>query len=600
MREEVRLMKNVMKVRWSRPLMAAVAALTMLHAVSAHAWWEKKWEFRKKIAFDLSDKGAGIKENLADVPVLVRLHAGNFDFTKAKDDGSDLRFMAADDKSPLKFHIEKYDPKQAIALIWVRVPQLAGGGTQDSILLYYGNKGAPAAADAGGTYDTGQVAVFHFGEKEGAPHDATAYGNHGADFAGKLGNPAVIGSGATFNGTSDRLVIKRSPSLNFAKGFTFSAWAKPASAQPDARLFSFSDGKQGIEVGIAQGSVYARVDGATTGRTPAINPQSWHHVAVTAEPGKRLVVYLDGREAATANLGASMPSPTADLVVGGTQTGGALFAGEMDEVEISSVARPAAWFTAAVAGQGEGGKLTAYQQEEKGGGGSEDLTIHLMKVIARSITLDGWLVIGLCSFMLVWGILIFIRKFFMLQKISKSNKYFMESFGELEDPLALEEDEGFSDSSLFRVYQAGFDEIQRWVDRQDPEKDLAVLPRSILHNFRATLDRASTTESHKLSAWMLVLTLGISGGPFWGLLGTVWGVMNTFASLAESGEANLSAIAPGVASALACTLFGLFVAIPCLFAYTYLANQMKYINAANRHFTEEYAIKVEGAYGGTQ
>jgi biopolymer transport protein ExbB len=369
-------------------------------------------------------------------------------------------------------------------------------------------------------------------------------------------------------------------------------------AQGDARLFSWSDGKQGIEVGIVQGEVYARVNEAVTGRSPALNPQSWHHVAVTADPGKRLVVYIDGAEAAAANLPATMPSPAAEMAVGGSLAGGSFFAGELDEVQLASVARPAAWVAAAMAGQSEGGKLTAYQQEEAGEGGGEDLTIHLMKVIARSVTLDGWIVIGLCSFMLLWGMVIFIIKFFKMQKISKSNRYFMESFTELDDPLTLEHDDDFSDSSLYRIYRAGYNEIQKWVNKQDPDKVLSALPRVTLHNFRAALDRASTTESHSLSAWMLVLTLGISGGPFWGLLGTVWGVMNTFASLAESGEANLSAIAPGVASALACTLFGLFVAIPCLFAYSYLANQMKYINASARHFTEEYSIKVEGSYGG--
>ena len=56
-----------------------------------------------------------------------------------------------------------------------------------------------------------------------------------------------------------------------------------------------------------------------------------------------------------------------------------------------------------------------------------------------------------------------------------------------------------------------------------------------------------------------------------GLFGTVWGVINTFAGVAEAGEANLAAIAPGVASALACTLMGLMLAIPALFQYSYLS-----------------------------
>jgi biopolymer transport protein ExbB len=115
--------------------------------------------------------------------------------------------------------------------------------------------------------------------------------------------------------------------------------------------------------------------------------------------------------------------------------------------------------------------------------------------------------------------------------------------------------------------------------------------------FRAALDRASSEETARINAGMIVLTLGISGGPFWGLLGTVWGVMNTFASLAEAGEANLSAIAPGVASALACTLCGLLVAIPALFAFTFLGVQIKHLNNETHHFMEEYALRVEGFHG---
>jgi biopolymer transport protein ExbB len=59
----------------------------------------------------------------------------------------------------------------------------------------------------------------------------------------------------------------------------------------------------------------------------------------------------------------------------------------------------------------------------------------------------------------------------------------------------------------------------------------------------------------------------------------------------------LSAIAPGVASALACTLFGLFVAIPALFAYSYLTMRMKIINSDTRIFIDELHVKMEGTYG---
>lgn len=587
-------------------LTGAFLLLTMAVGIArADAWWDAKWQYRRKIAFDLTDKGANIKENLADVPVLVRLHSGNFSFANARKDGSDLRFIGADDKSPLKFHIEKFDPKLEIGLVWVKVPQLAGGGSADSIFLYYGNDSAPAAQESGGTYDSSQVLVYHLNEADGAPKDATAYGNHAVAFAGGHGTPAVIGEGYTFKGTGEKIVVQRSPSLNFAKGFTFSAWVRiPQQPQSDAHLFSWQDGGQSIVVGIDQDKPYLRVGAngkqpVTSEKKGTLAAKAWHHLAVTADSEKQIgFVYIDGVQAAAVNLQTVLPSPAGEIVFGADMTGQNAFAGDLDEVELANVARPAAWIAAAAAGQGQDGKLTSYQQEESAKGGGDNLTIRLIKVTARSITFDGWLIIALCTTMLLLAAGVFITKFTRLQKIRRGNAAFLESFNALHDPLELDlEDDSFENSSLYRIYRAGYDQIMHWVEKHGGDEDEVSLTPSAINIFRAALDRASSDETRKMNAWMIVLTLGISGGPFWGLLGTVWGVMNTFASLAEAGEANLSAIAPGVASALACTLFGLLVAIPALFAYSFLVLHIKNLNVETRHFIEEYALRVEGFHG---
>jgi len=564
----------------------------------AHAWWDAKWQFRKKITFDTTEKGGGIKENVTDVPVLLRLHAGNFVFDNAKADGSDIRVVASDDKMPLKFHIESFDPKKQIALVWVRIPQLAGSAASDSVWLYYGNSSAAAGQDAAGTYDTGQALVFHMGEQDGTPKDSTGYSNHAAEFTGKLGAAAIIGNGATFGGNGAKVVVKRAPSLKFDKGFTFSAWVKPAQAQADARLFSWEENGKGIVIGMNGGRVQATVGASQAISGVDAQPQTWHNVAVTAEPGKRLVIYLDGKEAGAGNMAAAIPSPAAELAFGATVDGKNPFVGDMDEIQLAGLVRPAAWLAATVVSQGQDGKLAGYGQEETGKGGGEDLTIHLIRVIAKSVTLDGWMVIGLCTFMLFLGVYVFIRKFIALQKIVRENREFMETFTGLDDPLGIEQSsEDFEYSSLFRIYQAGHNEVGRWISRQKEGAEIKGMSQAAIGIFQSALDRASVMETQELNSWMIVLTLGISGGPFWGLLGTVWGVMNTFGSLAESGEANLSAIAPGVASALACTLFGLLVAIPSLFAYSYLVNRMKKVNTDARLFIDEFSRKVEEAYG---
>jgi biopolymer transport protein ExbB len=594
-------------MKWQKLTGALAGALLMtmvLGAVKAEAWWDTKWTARRKVAFDLSDKGAGIKENLTEVPVLVRLHSGNFSFAGAKKDGSDLRFMSSDDKSPLKFHLEKYDPKQEIALVWVKVPQLAGGGSADSVWLYYGNDAAPAAAEPGGTYDTAQVLVYHLNETEGGPKDATSYANHAAAFSGSHATPSVIGDGYSFKGNGEKLVVQRSASLNFAKGLTFSCWVRINGPQQDAHLFSWVDAGQQIVVGIDGDKPYFRVGAGgkapvTSEKKGALTLKAWHLVAVTADNEKQMgALYLDGKQVAAANLLAPLPSPAGELAFGGSMAGGNAFAGDLDEIELASVARPAPFLSAAYAGQGQDGKLTSCQQEEGSKGGEGNMTIRLIKTTAKSISLDGWLIIGLCTFMLAMASIVFVLKYSYLLKNRKNNQEFLERFNDLHDPLELDPDSGeYENSSLFRIYQAGSAQIHNWAEKHARGDEDVVLNRSGLNIFRASLDRASSEETAKVNAGLIVLTLGISGGPFWGLLGTVWGVMNTFASLAEAGEANLAAIAPGVASALACTLFGLLVAIPALFAYTFLGVQIKHLNNETHHFIEEYTLKVEGFHG---
>ncbi|NVN90573.1 MAG: DUF2341 domain-containing protein [Desulfuromonadales bacterium] len=578
-------------------VVGAVLLITLMMGIGrADAWWDAKWQFRKKVAFDTTDKGANLKDSLSDAAVLVRLHSGNFAFDNAAKDGSDIRFVTADDKSPLKFHIEKYDPKQGIALVWVKAPKVTGSNNQDSIWLYYGNSSVSGIQEAGGTYDTAQALVYHLSETEGSPKDATAYANHASSFAGSLATPSLIGNGASFKGGQQKIVVKPSPSLNFAKGFTFSTWIKIDQPQSGARLFSWEQGPQALVVGIEGDKPFLRV--ASNGKpavsaaaTTALTMKAWHHVAVSVEPNKRMSLYLDGKEASSANLAGDLPAPAADIALG------ASFVGDMDEIQIANVARPGAWFAAAVAGQGQDGKLTTCMQEESGKE-SESLTIRLIKVTARSITFDGWLVIGLCTLMLFMAAGVFISKFNRIQRIKKGNESFLESFNHLHDPLELDQqNEDFEESNLFRIYQSGYDRIANWAEKQGKQKEDVTLTTSAMNIFRAALDRSNSEELKKMNAWMIVLTLGISGGPFLGLLGTVWGVMNTFASLAESGEANLSAIAPGVASALACTMFGLFVAIPALFAYSFLVLHMKNLNVETRHFMEEYALRVEGFHG---
>lgn len=142
--------------RWTSVLvaiLALVATVSMLAPVSAFAWWNADWSYRKKITLHTARDGAALSGPVDEAPVLVRLHTGNFPFVDAKENGEDLRFVAGDDKTPLKFHVERFDGLNGIALVWVRVPRLHQKTDNDVVWLYYGNPNAPAGADAAGTFD---------------------------------------------------------------------------------------------------------------------------------------------------------------------------------------------------------------------------------------------------------------------------------------------------------------------------------------------------------------------------------------------------------------------------------------------------------------
>ena len=102
-----------------RVLASLLAVVLLSFSLNSLAWWNEDWATRKKIT--LTHPAAEV----TDAPVLIRLHTGNFDFLAANENGSDIRLIAGDDKTVLKYHIEKWDSANQLALIWVKLPKLA-------------------------------------------------------------------------------------------------------------------------------------------------------------------------------------------------------------------------------------------------------------------------------------------------------------------------------------------------------------------------------------------------------------------------------------------------------------------------------------------
>jgi biopolymer transport protein ExbB len=606
-----------------RGLFALCAAVATLYPGLAQAWWNDDWQFRKELTFDLSAAGANISGTPTNVPVLVRLSLANFEFfNDTKPDGGDLRFIAGDDKTALKYHIERYDPQSQMAFIWVQMPRLAGGAAGDKIYLYYGNKDAAAASDPGATYDANQALVYHFGPAAGTPQDSTAYKTDPSAFQAGVTPAALIGSGAQFTGNTVITIPAAGALLHDpAKGYTISAWLRIGAApQGRAYVAALEDGNGAIVLGLDGARVFAETDSGGQTVTvlqtgDGITPEEWHHVALTLGAG-RLALWVDGL--AAGDQPAQVAALGGSLTVGGSSRGADYLTGDLDELQVSNTARPAEWLEAAARSQGMVAPLLVYggdSQKESGGGEGYFATT------LRSVTFDGWVIIGILTIMFFWSVWIMIFKGIYLGRVAKGNGHFLDEFHKLrDDPSAVErrfgaqagnkgkkeesafdksedEHEEFGASTLYRLYHHGMREVLTRIEGKSAGAARAqVLTPTAIESIRATMDASQTRMTQRLQNQMVLLTIAIAGGPFLGLLGTVVGVMITFAAIAVSGDVNVNAIAPGTAAALVATVFGLGVAIPCLFGYNWLNSRIKEIVADMRVFSDEFVARIAEQY----
>jgi biopolymer transport protein TolQ len=92
---------------------------------------------------------------------------------------------------------------------------------------------------------------------------------------------------------------------------------------------------------------------------------------------------------------------------------------------------------------------------------------------------------------------------------------------------------------------------------------------------------------------MIFLASIVTGAPFLGLLGTVWGVMEAFSAVSVQQTASIQTLAPGVSAALLTTIAGLVVAIPSVFGYNYLLSSTKRLVTEIENYASSLADRIE-------
>ena len=200
-----------------------------------------------------------------------------------------------------------------------------------------------------------------------------------------------------------------------------------------------------------------------------------------------------------------------------------------------------------------------------------DLVVKLVILILFATSIFSWTII--------------IHKIRLFRSLNKLTKSFEEIFwsGKSLKSISLDAAD-ISDSPIRSVFLDAIDEVEK--SKTISSKNY----ESVSKRIERVMDASIDLETEKLSEnFGYLATIG-STTPFIGLFGTVWGIMNSFQSIAISRNTSLAVVAPGIAEALFATALGLLAAIPAVIAYNIFTNQVNDQNAKMYRFKEHFSV----------
>jgi biopolymer transport protein TolQ len=235
----------------------------------------------------------------------------------------------------------------------------------------------------------------------------------------------------------------------------------------------------------------------------------------------------------------------------------------------------------------------------------------------QNATPEGKITVVVLLLLSLFSWTIILTKFRQLVIARGATKKFLAAYASTRDPLDIQRKGAeFDGAPAYQFYIRGADELAYQL-KNNPVQVVSTkfinstgegntdhlaratetkISTSSFDAVRVILEEAAGAEAMSLEQGMIVLSTAVAGGPFIGLLGTVWGVMETFSGIARANQASLTAMAPGVAGALIATVTGLFVAIPAMFAYNFMVTSIRAITQELDNFASEYATQIEHVY----
>ncbi len=213
---------------------------------------------------------------------------------------------------------------------------------------------------------------------------------------------------------------------------------------------------------------------------------------------------------------------------------------------------------------------------------TEQLSI-LELILNASLLVQGVMGLLMLASLVSWFMIF--QRGFALSTIKRDSAEFENEFWSGKDlrKIYLELDtEHHNPEGIEQIFVAGFKEFTRLRKQDNPDPD------RVMQNVQRSMRVAMAREEERLETHLAFLATVGSTSPYIGLFGTVWGIMNSFRSLATVEQASLSIVAPGISEALIATAMGLFAAIPAVIAYNRYSAQVEIIVNRFEAFTEEF------------
>ncbi len=214
----------------------------------------------------------------------------------------------------------------------------------------------------------------------------------------------------------------------------------------------------------------------------------------------------------------------------------------------------------------------------------------------------GIVVLLLIGSVFTWTVML--DKALVLYRAKKFSDHFISQFRANKRTVTassmLRESE-HNDSPVSQVYAVG---VNRLLEFYESDRSNAMVSGGINNRpvklseaqynaIEAVMESAVSTQVQQLETRIGLLATLVSVSPFFGLFGTVWGVMLAFCGIAAAGKSDFTALAPGVAGALLTTVAGLIVAIPSLIGYNFLTATIRTITIKMDNFTDEFLVRIK-------